>query len=43
MEKNDFIIDNSYLRNKFLNSKIDGKISFKDQFYFDLNLGNKSK
>ncbi len=37
--KDDFIISNSYLRNKFLNSKIDGKISFDNNFYFDLNLG----
>ena len=37
--KDDFLISKSYVRNKFLNSKIDGKISFKDEFYFDLNLG----
>lgn len=36
--KDDFIISKSYLRNKFLNSKIDGKISFKNQFYLDLNM-----
>tara|TARA_Y100000590_G_scaffold305604_1_gene344696 strand:- start:3118 stop:4563 length:1446 start_codon:yes stop_codon:yes gene_type:complete len=36
--KDNFIISKSYLRNKFLNSKIDGKISFKDEFYFDLNM-----
>lgn len=37
--KEDFKISNSFLRNKFLNSKINGKISFKDNFYFDFNLG----
>jgi len=37
--RDDFIISNSYLRNKFLNSKINGKISFKKSFYFDLDLG----
>ncbi len=37
--KEEFKITNSFLRNKFLNSKIDGKISFKDNFYFDFNLG----
>ncbi len=37
--KNDFVISNAFLRNKFLNSKIDGRISFKDNFYFDLNFG----
>ena len=37
--KDDFKISNSYLRNKFINTKIDGKISFKDPFYFDLKLG----
>ena len=37
--KEDFKISNSFLRNKFLNSKIDGNISFKDNFYFDFNLG----
>ena len=37
--KEDFKISNSFLRNKFLNSKIDGKISFKDNFYFDFKLG----
>ena len=34
-----FVISNSYLRNKFLNSKINGKISFTKNFYFDLDLG----
>ena len=34
----DFKILNSFLRNKFLNSKVNGKISFKDGFFFDLNL-----
>ena len=37
--KKDFKISNSFLRNKFLNSKINGMISFKDNFYFDFNLG----
>jgi len=37
--KEDFKISNSFLRNKFLNSKINGTISFKDNFYFDFNLG----
>ena len=37
--KDDFYISKSYLRNKFLNSKVDGKISFKEQFFFDLNFG----
>tara|TARA_Y100001970_G_C14222977_1_gene853806 strand:+ start:73 stop:1518 length:1446 start_codon:yes stop_codon:yes gene_type:complete len=36
--KDDFIISKSYLRNKFINSKIDGKISFKDIFFLDLKL-----
>ena len=36
--KEDFKITNSFLRNKFLNSKINGKISFKDNFYFDFDL-----
>jgi len=40
--KEDFVISKSYLRNKFLNSKIDGKVSFKEQFYFDLNMGVNS-
>ena len=31
-------IDNSYFRNKFLNSKLNGDISFKDNFFFNLNL-----
>ncbi len=35
--KDNFVISKSYLRNKFLNSKIDGEISFKDQFNFNLN------
>ena len=37
--RDNFAISNSYLRNKFLNSKIKGKISFKKNFYFDLDLG----
>jgi len=37
--KENFEISDSFLRNKFLNSKINGKISFKDNFYFDFNLG----
>ena len=37
--KDDFIISKSYLRNKFINSKIEGKINLKEQFNFDLNLG----
>ena len=37
--KDNFIISNSYIRNKFLNSKINGNISFKNNFYFDLDLG----
>ena len=37
--KGDFKITDSYLRNKFLNSKINGKISFKENFYFDLVFG----
>ncbi len=36
--KDNFEISKSYLRNKFINSKIDGKINLKDQFAFDLNL-----
>ena len=31
-------ISESYFRNKFLNSKLDGAINFKNNFYFDLNL-----
>ncbi len=30
-------ISDSFFRNKFLNSKLDGTINFKDNFYFDLN------
>ena len=37
--KKNFEIYNSFLRNKFLNSKLNGNISFEDNFYFDLNLG----
>ena len=37
--KDNFKISKSYIRNKFLNSKIDGIISFKDEFHFDLNMG----
>jgi len=37
--KENFKISNSFIRNKFLNSKINGKVSFKDNFYFDLNMG----
>ena len=36
--KDKFKISRSYLRNKFLNSKIDGEIYFKDEFNFNLNL-----
>ena len=36
--KDDFTISRSYLRNKFINSKLDGKISFKNEFYFDLRM-----
>ena len=36
--KDNFEISNSYLRNKYLNSKINGKISFKNPFNFNLNL-----
>ena len=36
--KDDFEISKSYLRNKYLNSKIDGKISFKNPFNFNVNL-----
>ena len=34
-----FLISDSFFRNKFLNSKINGNISFKNNFFFDLNLG----
>ena len=37
--KQEFKIYNSFLRNKFINSKIKGKISFKNNFYFNLDLG----
>ena len=30
-------ISESFFRNKFLNSKLEGTINFKDNFYFDLN------
>ena len=36
--KRDFLISNSFFRDDFINSKIDGKILFKDDFSFDLNL-----
>ena len=36
--KDNFKISKSYLRNKFINSKINGKIYLKDQFNFDLDL-----
>ncbi len=36
--KDNFEISKSYLRNKYLNSKIDGKISFKNPFNFNVNL-----
>ena len=36
--KDDFEISKSYLRNKYLNSKIEGKISFKNPFNFNVNL-----
>ncbi len=35
---NIYKISDSFFRNKFLNSKLDGKINFKNNFYFDLNL-----
>ncbi len=34
---NFYEISNSFFRNKFLNSKLYGKVNFKDNFYFDLN------
>jgi|ETN02SMinimDraft_4_1059925.scaffolds.fasta_scaffold39689_2 hypothetical protein len=36
--KRDFLISNSFFRGYFINSKINGKILFKDNFSFDLNL-----
>ena len=36
--KENFEISNSFIRNKFLNSKINGRITFIDNFYFDLNM-----
>ena len=36
--KRDFLIYNSFFRDDFINSKIDGKILLKDDFSFDLNL-----
>ena len=36
--KDTFKLSKSYLRNKFINSKIDGKINLKNQFSFDINL-----
>ena len=32
-----YTFNNSYFRNKFLNSKLNGNINFKDNFFFDLN------
>tara|TARA_A100000164_G_scaffold328596_1_gene315778 strand:+ start:247 stop:1692 length:1446 start_codon:yes stop_codon:yes gene_type:complete len=37
--KDNFNISKSYLRNKFLNSKIDGQIFFKDPFTFNIDMG----
>ena len=37
--RKDFDVKESYFKNKFLNSKVDGKIRFKDNFNFDLTLG----
>ncbi len=37
--KEKFEIYESFFRNKFFNSKVDGEISFSDNFFFDLNLG----
>lgn len=37
--KEKFKIYESFFRNKFVNSKVDGEISFADNFFFDLNLG----
>ena len=36
--KDNFKIFKSYIRNKFLNSKIDGRITFVDPFSFNINL-----
>ena len=36
--KNKFKIYESFFRNKFFNSKVDGYITFKENFFFDLNL-----
>jgi hypothetical protein len=36
--KRNFLISNSFFRDNFMNSKIDGKILLKDDFLFDLNL-----
>ena len=36
--KDDFKLSKSFIRNKFLNSKIDGKIAFKDEFNFNINM-----
>ena len=36
--KDNFKISKSYLRKKFLNSKIDGQVSFRDPFNFNINL-----
>ena len=33
-----FVISESFFRNKFINSKLEGKILLKDNFVFDLNL-----
>tara|TARA_A100001011_G_C14269997_1_gene826549 strand:+ start:78 stop:1541 length:1464 start_codon:yes stop_codon:yes gene_type:complete len=37
--KEKFEIYDSFFRNKFFNSKVDGEISFSDNFFFDINLG----
>ncbi len=37
--KDNFEISKSYLRSKFINSKVEGKINLKEQFNFDLDLG----
>ena len=35
--KKNFILTESFFRNKFLNSQLKGNISFEDNFFFDLN------
>ncbi len=37
--KENFEIYESFFRNKFFNSKVDGYVAFKENFFFDLNLG----